>query len=124
MANNVGDIVAIVAGLVTVVGAIALGVTSYSLDSINDNQHSKPFKKNKETDDSEDEEKEKEEEVDIMERVTNLSDDLKDIRRMSGFNRDQYSLTPEEGWSKSGGKRSKKNKKSKKRSKKRKSVKK
>lgn len=116
MANDVGNIIVIITGALFGLGVIAIGVTSYNLNAMYDNQpNTLIVKKNDPTTDSEDEETPEDNFYET--RLTNLSDDLKDIDNSEKD--DPYAFK--------GGKKNKskkrKSKKSKK-SKKRKSVKK
>lgn len=121
MASDVGSILLIVGASLIGIGAIALSATTYSIDDMltksNNRAINNTNKKEIVESDTEDEEEDKE---DIMDVVTDLSKKLPNS--VSGFNREQYSLTPEEGWSVSkGGKRSRKSKSKKSKSKSRKS---
>lgn len=123
--TDVGTLFVIIMGSLIGIGTIAMGITSYSINKQLDNVSNNFTKKetNNNTDDSDEDEDEPQK--DIMNDITNLKKDLNESSKYQGFNtnRDEYSLTPEEGWKiKKGGKRNKS--KSKKKSKKRKSVKK
>jgi hypothetical protein len=118
MASDVGSILLIVGASLIGIGAIALSATTYSIDDMLTKSNNRAtYKKETVKSDTEDED----EEEDIMDVVTDLSKKLPNS--VSGFNRDQYSLTPEEGWSvsKGGKKRSRKRKTNKSKSKSRKS---
>jgi hypothetical protein len=112
MASDVGSILLIVGASLIGIGAMALSATTYSIDDMltksNNRAINNTNKKETVESDTEDEDEEEDKE-DIMDIVTDLSKKLPNS--VSGFNRDQYSLTPEEGWSVSkGGKRSRKRK--------------
>ena len=118
--SNIGTLFVIIMGSLIGIGTIAMGITSYSinkqLDNVSNNFTKK--EKNNNTDDSDEDENEEEPQKDIMDDITNLKKNLNELSKYQGFNtnRDEYSLTPEEGWKiKKGGKRNKsKSKKTKK----------
>ncbi len=114
--SNIGTLFVIIMGSLIGIGTIAMGITSYSinkqLDNVSNNFNKK--EKNNNTDDSDDSDEDEEKpQKDIMDEITNLKRNLNDFSKYQGFNtnRDEYSLTPEEGWKiQKGGKRNKRNK--------------
>ena len=118
--SNIGTLFVIIMGSLIGIGTIAMGITSYSINKQLDNVSNNFTKKetNNNTDDSDEDENEEEPQKDIMDDITNLKTNLNELSKYQGFNtnRDEYSLTPEEGWKiKNGGKRNKsKSKKTKK----------
>ena len=118
MAKETGNVIVIIIGVLFGLGALTIGVTSYNLNAIYDEQPNKPFIKKNDTDDSDNDEEQEEE--NILERITDLSYNLKDIDNsekddpyaFKGGKRSRCSRRSKRS------KKSKKNKKSKKTSKK------